>query len=235
MKKKFNQNNISDVFFDLDHTLWDFEKNSALAFKSIFKNKGYKFSIHNFLKIYNPINHYYWKLYRENIINHKELRIRRLKSSFDMIGIKINIKEINEISEFYAEKLLNYNHLIPGAIELLKFLKKKYSLSIITNGFKKIQNIKVENSGLNQFFDNIITSEEVGFKKPDPIIFKKALEKSIVMPVNSVMIGDSFEADIMGALNFGMKAIHFNSHNEKKHNLCPIVYELIEIKEILFD
>ena len=112
-------------------------------------------------------------------------------------------------------------------------LKLNYQLNVITNGFEVVQHHKIKNSGLAKYFKNIITAEKVGYKKPNPIIFEYALDQTKTTPENSLMIGDSLEADIMGALNIGMKAIHFNSHNEPLHDHCPIVNNLYEIKGML--
>ena len=93
-----NVNRISDIFFDLDHTLWDFEKNSALTFELIFSKLNCKVEINDFLAHYNPINQNCWRLYRQNKISQKELRIQRLVQTFNALNIKIKVKELKEIS-----------------------------------------------------------------------------------------------------------------------------------------
>ena len=139
--------------------------------------------------------------------------------------------EIEEISTLYISHLSSFPHLFDGTFDLLNLLKIKYRLHIITNGFDKVQHFKIANSGLQIYFQNIFTAEKIGFKKPNPEIFKIALEIAKTTPEASIMIGDSFEADIQGALNMGMQAIHFNSHNEKSHNHCPIVNSISEISQ----
>ena len=224
---------VTDVFFDLDHTLWDFEKNSALTFEKIFEELKIDLDLNNFLKAYEGINHQYWKLYRENKISQKELRGKRLIKTFQAIDFDFDPTKIDLISDQYILNLSTFSNLFKGTISLLEGLKYKYQLHVITNGFEAVQHHKIKNSGLYTYFENIFTAEKVGYKKPHPIIFEYALDQTNTLAKNSLMIGDSLEADILGALNIGMQAIHFNSHNEPQHDHCPIVKNLSEIKGLL--
>lgn len=227
-----NTHSVTDIFFDLDHTLWDFEKNSGLAFNEIFIELNFPFSLDVFLKFYNPINHAQWKLYRENKITQEDLRFNRLNMTFEKLNYSASIGLIDKISEQYITYLSTFPHLFEGAIELLEALKSRFKLHIITNGFDKVQQFKIENSGIKSFFEFVFTAEKVGFKKPHPEIFIQSLKTVNTTAEASIMIGDSFEADILGALNQGMQAIHFNSHNEEVHAKCPIVYSLAELKAL---
>jgi len=227
-----NTHSVTDIFFDLDHTLWDFEKNSGLAFNEIFIELNFPFSLDVFLKFYNPINHAQWKLYRENKITQEDLRFNRLNKTFEKLNYSASIGLIDKISEQYITYLFTFPHLFEGAIELLEALKSRFKLHIITNGFDKVQQFKIENSGIKSFFEFVFTAEKVGFKKPHPEIFIQSLKTVNTTAEASIMIGDSFEADILGALNQGMQAIHFNSHNEEVHAKCPIVYSLAELKAL---
>ena len=227
-----NTHSVTDIFFDLDHTLWDFEKNSGLAFNEIFIELNFPFSLDVFLKLYNPINHAQWKLYRENKITQEDLRFNRLNKTFEKLNYSASIGLIDKISEQYITYLSTFPHLFEGAIELLEGLKNRFRLHIITNGFDKVQQFKIENSGIESFFEFVFTAEKVGFKKPHPEIFIQSLKTVNTTAEASIMIGDSFEADILGALNQGMQAIHFNSHNEEVHAKCPIVYSLAELKAL---
>ena len=227
-----NTHSVTDIFFDLDHTLWDFEKKSGLAFNEIFIELNFPFSLDVFLKFYNPINHAQWKLYRENKITQEDLRFNRLNKTFEKLNYSTSIGLIDKISEQYITYLSTFPHLFEGAIELLEALKSRFRLHIITNGFDKVQQFKIENSGIKSFFEFVFTAEKVGFKKPHPEIFIQSLKTVNTTAEASIMIGDSFEADILGALNQGMQAIHFNSHNEEVHAKCPIVYSLAELKAL---
>jgi putative hydrolase of the HAD superfamily len=220
---------LTDIFFDLDHTLWDFEKNSRLTFKKIFNELKLTLDLEQFISHYNPINHAYWKAYRENQISQEELRFYRLSDTFNQIQYTSSIKQINLISEAYITNLSTFPYLFEGAIPLLKKLKANYKLHIITNGFERVQHFKIKNSGLAPYFDFVFTAEKVGYKKPHPEIFKAALDQTQTDPKKSLMIGDSLEADILGALSQGMHAVHFNSHHENRHENCLIVDSLDEL------
>lgn len=223
---------ISDVFFDLDHTLWDFEKNSALAMQQVFEEENVTISYTEFLKIYSPINFDYWERYRKDEITQQELRYGRLRDSFDAMSFVIDDKTIDVISEKYITYLPTYNHLFDGAIELLDYLAPKYKLHIITNGFHDVQNRKLTNSGIFKYFQTITNSENAGFKKPNPIIFEFALSSANTTKETSVMIGDCIDADVRGAINYGMDAILFCS-KEVEYDNIKRVKTLKDLKNIL--
>lgn len=225
---------IEHVFFDLDHTLWDFEKNSALTFQKIFSENNINLKIENFLEVYIPLNLKYWKLYREEKITKEALRYQRLKSAFDGVNYTISDSLIDKIAIDYIDNLSNFHHLFEGTFELLDYLKEKYTLHIITNGFAEIQSKKMMNSKIHHYFKEIITSESVGLKKPNPIVFNYALQAASAKATNSIMIGDSLEADIQGALNVGLQAIHcvFDDVTITDKNIRTVNH-LLEIKQYL--
>lgn len=224
---------ITDIFFDLDHTLWDFEKNSALTFNKILKEHDVNVDVQEFLKIYVPINLAFWKLYREEKITKSDLRYQRLKKVFDLLGHKITDQKIDDLSEAYIVHLSSFTHLFPNTMEILEYLRPKYRLHIITNGFQEVQEKKLNNSNIRGYFDQIIDSEMAGVKKPDPMIFQMALKNANAAPNTSLMVGDSLEADILGAQAVGLHTLHFNAHNEPKHDFCEMIYDLHEIKAYL--
>ena len=227
------RNKVSDVFFDLDHTLWDFEKNSALTFKKILNEHNVGVDIPDFLEVYIPINLAFWKLYREERITKSELRYQRLKTVFDELKHTVSDATINQLAVDYIKYLSSYNHLLPNTIEILDYLKPKYKLHIITNGFQEIQEKKMVNANIREYFDQIINSEMAGVKKPNPIIFELALSSANTTSDTSIMIGDSLEADILGAKAVGLHAIHFNAHNDPQHEVCDMIHDLSEIKSFL--
>ncbi len=224
------KNLVTDVFFDLDHTLWDFEKNSALTFKQILAEHTPGVDLQEFLKVYVPANFAFWKLYREEKITKEQLRYQRLRTVFDTLGYPIEDATINLLADEYIHHLSSHNHLFPNTMEILAYLRPKYRLHIITNGFQEIQDKKLQNANIHTYFDQVINSEMAGVKKPNPHIFELALEMAGVAPEKSIMIGDSLEADIQGALNVGFHALHFNSDNGPVHDLCAMIQDLNEIK-----
>lgn len=225
--------NITDVFFDLDHTLWDFDKNSALTFEKIFELNNIDVDTKQFLSYYEPINLGYWKLYREDKIDKDSLRFGRLNDAFLAINKEIEKKIIYKLSEDYITYLATFNHLFDNAIDILNYLNVKYKLHIITNGFKEIQYKKLMLSNINHYFDTITNSEQVGVKKPNPKIFNYAIEAANTHPDRSIMIGDNYEADIMGAYNIGMDVIFFNINNESINGDVKQINDLIHLKKYL--
>lgn len=224
---------VTDVFFDLDHTLWDFEKNSALTFEKIFLENNISANLDDFLNVYIPTNNAYWKLYREEKVTKEDLRYQRLKVTFDALGYSITDGVINLLADEYIGSLSSFNHIFEGAHDILTYLKPKYGLHIITNGFQEVQEKKLKNSDLYAYFDKVINSEMAGVKKPNPYIFKLALGLTKTQSHNALMIGDNLEADILGAQAAGFHVLHFNAHKESTHNYCDMIDNLGEIKSFL--
>jgi len=225
--------NITDIFFDLDHTLWDFDKNSEMAFDRIFKTKYQEIVTQDFIKQYIPINQECWRLYQNDKITHQELRYNRLKFSFDALNYVISEDNILEIANDYIEFLTDNNYLFDGAIEVLEYLKPKYKLHIITNGFAHVQEKKINNASLGGYFSTITNSELAGVKKPNSIIFDYALKLANTSKESSIMIGDDFEADVNGALNAGIDAIFFNEKRVDVSENYKQINHLLELKKYL--
>lgn len=222
---------IDHIFFDLDHTLWDFDKNSELAFDRIFKENHPTLDTKSFVDIYAPINQLCWKLYQFDKITHQELRYKRLKDSFDALNYDISDVDINQMAIDYITYLPENNLLFDGAKEVLEYLNPKYKLHIITNGFAEVQYKKLKNSGISDYFVSVTNSEMAGVKKPNPKIFEFALSLANATKENSIMIGDCIDADIQGALSFGMEAIYFNEKKEAISNDINQINQLIQLKE----
>ncbi len=214
--------NINDVFFDLDHTLWDFEKNSALTFGKILSHNGIHVDLGTFLSHYVPLNFSYWERYRNGDITQEILRYGRLRDTFNLLKHSIEDDVIDKLSADYIESLPDHNHLFDGAFEVLEYLSASYNLHIITNGFDQVQNRKISNSGLAKYFKTITNSEMAGVKKPNPLIFEYALAKANARKESSIMIGDCIDADVRGALGCGIDAILFNEVACKDTNIKQI-------------
>lgn len=224
---------VTDIFFDLDHTLWDFERNSALTYARIFAEEGVRLPLEIFLKEYIPQNLAFWKMYREGRISAEDLRYQRLKTVFTRLDYPADDTLIHTLSERYIELLSSHTHLLPDAREMLEYLGVHYRLHIITNGFEQVQLRKLRNCGLDTFFGQVVHSERAGVKKPDRRIFELALDLAGATATAAVMVGDSLEADILGAKAVGMQALHLNVHGDPHHDHCPVIYHLREIKTYL--
>lgn len=192
----------SHIFFDLDRTLWDFDRNSHETFTDIhlkydLHGKGVR-SFDEFIHNYQKINLELWDHYRKGEIKKEVLNVKRFSLTLATFGISDEYLS-ESIANDYVSISPTKNHLYPGTVEILEYLKGKYNLHIITNGFEEVQHRKLKNSDLNKYFTHVITSEDAGYKKPDVNIFKYALAVARAKSAESLMIGDDIEVDIQGA------------------------------------
>ena len=224
---------IKHVFFDLDHTLWDFDKNSALTFDKIFKMHNVEINLKVFLEVYEPVNLNYWKRYRNDEIDRLQMRYGRLRDTFNEINYKVDDILIHNLSVDYIEYLSSFNHLFEGTIEVLNYLHPKYPLHIITNGFEEAQMKKMNGSAITSYFKTITNADQAGVKKPNPIIFDHALNLANANAKESIMIGDNYEADVLGALNVGYDAIFFNYRNDHTESHIKQINHLSQIRKYL--
>ncbi|MDG1728763.1 MAG: YjjG family noncanonical pyrimidine nucleotidase [Algibacter sp.] len=224
---------ITDVFFDLDHTLWDFDKNSELTFRKIFELHKVNVNISEFLIHYVPINLKYWRLYREDKIEKNMLRFTRLNETFKAINFNAEADLVHKLSDDYMAHLTTFNHLFENTFEILDYLSINYNLHIITNGFDEVQYKKMSHSKIDHYFKTITNSENAGVKKPNPIIFNYALNLAKTKPNKSVMIGDSYEADILGAKNMGMDVVFFDVNSMTVDSDIKQIDNLIQLKKYL--
>lgn len=224
---------IKHIFFDLDHTLWDFDKNSGLTFQKIFDLHKINVGLNDFLKVYEPINFKYWKLYREEKVSKSKLRYGRLKDAFDAIDFKVKDNVINQLSDDYITYLTTFNNVFEGTYDILEYLEPKYELHIITNGFEEAQTKKIEKANLRSYFKTVTNSEMAGVKKPNPKIFNHALKLAEADPENSIMIGDNIEADVQGAIDVGMQAVLFDYANRNISSNYKTITKLKQLQEFL--
>ncbi|MDX1651650.1 MAG: YjjG family noncanonical pyrimidine nucleotidase [Brumimicrobium sp.] len=206
---------IQHIFFDLDRTLWDFETNSKAALQTIFEELKLAEFISNFddfHTVYREINAQYWSDYSKGVVSKEDLRSGRFLKTLQKFDI--NDTELGTtIGDKYIQISPHQTNLFPGTKETLEQLKKdNFRLHIITNGFKETQFIKLEKSGIIQYFEDILCSEEIGVNKPDPKVFNAALRRTGAKNVHSMMIGDDFNADIIGAENCGIRAVLFDPY-----------------------
>lgn len=227
--------NIKHIFFDLDNTLWDFEKNSREALLHLFSEHNIqehcKTNFDGFIEIYEAINHELWHLYSLQQTTKEELRYQRFHKAFLHFNYD-NLPLSHQWADDYLKISPYKTHLIDGAMDVLLHLKDNYKLHIITNGFKEVQHIKLDYSNLKSFFEHIIISEEHGFNKPDIKIFDLAQSLTNSQFHECVMIGDNYDTDILGALNAQWKAIYL-SNNQKKNDDANFsqIERLIQLKE----
>lgn len=200
------------IFFDLDRTLWDFERNSAETLTELFGELKLAHAgvpdAPTFIRTYVEKNDLCWALFRQNKMSKDSLRTERFAMA--LAEFQINDGAIaREMAEQYVERSPLKTALFPHASETLTYLAQRYTLHIITNGFEEVQHIKLRQSGLEPYFKTVTTSERAGCKKPEARIFQHAMAVAGAHNFNSLMVGDDWEVDIQGALNAGMKAVYF--------------------------
>ena len=208
--------NPRPLFFDLDHTLWDFETNSRLALRAGFEavdlaGKGVS-DVDAWIASYEKANDWCWAQFRAGLMDKATLRSERFRLAFEGLGLTPDETASRALGEHYIDTSPYQTALFPGAIEVLEALQVRgHQMVVLTNGFEEVQHIKVKNSGLEPFFSEVFTSDALGVKKPNPKAFELAAERSgFSMEAPIVMIGDSMESDIDGAQNVGWDAVHFN-------------------------
>ncbi len=222
------------IFFDLDNTLWDFDKSSEEVLIELYDK--YKLgdlgveSFELFHSKYKERNTMMWEQYRLGKIGKAELRDQRFSLTFWDMGLDAEIAP-PELADEYLKLSPLRNNLFPHAHEVLSYLQKKYLLHIITNGFEEAQHIKIAASKLTSYFKEIIISEHTGYKKPDIKIFEYSAEKAKTIPEECLMIGDGLDIDILGAAAAGWDTVYFNPacipHTEKP------TFEIRSLNELL--
>jgi putative hydrolase of the HAD superfamily len=224
------------LFFDLDRTLWDFDKNSEIALRQIFAAEDLEAQMggfDHFHKQYVYQNAHLWKLYGKGIIKKDDLRHERFRVTLKYFKIKDEAL-VQRLSDAYVQISPRQTALFPKAIDTLETLQKMdFKLHIITNGFQEVQFVKLENCGLRAFFDVVVCSEFVGKNKPDLAIFKYALNQAGAKAEKSVMIGDDYHVDVAGALRAGMQALWFDPSAKNQYNYDNCISELSVIPELL--
>ncbi len=226
------------LFFDLDHTLWDFESNSSVTLQQLYHDfKLMESGIEDFEQFrstYEMHNERFWERFRKGFIRREDLRWKRMWHT--LLDFKIADNELaHKLSEVYLSLLPQQGRLMPFALEILDYcVAKNYQIHLITNGFEVTQWQKMRTSGIDHYFKQVITSESSNSMKPMPAIFEYAIKATGASISESIMIGDTLEADVLGAQSYGMDQVYYNvrklPHQEKP------TYEiscLSELKQLL--
>lgn len=225
------------LFFDLDHTLWDYHANATIALNKLYetyKLGQYFTSPSEFITLFNQHNDALWEKYRKGEIKKEELRYKRFRLSF-------KDKELNndnlavEIGDLYMEITPRLNTLFPNAVETLEYLaSREYPMYILTNGFLKTQEIKLENAGIDKFFIKIFSSDELGINKPHKDFFHWVISSLHANKKECLMIGDDEKVDIEGANKYGIDSVWFNSFNQDRSDKAvETISDLSQLKEFL--
>jgi len=224
------------LFFDLDRTLWDMDRNARETLQELFDHHQLQArgiaSAEEFITHYIRYNDVLWDRYRRGLIDKASLRVLRFRQSLAHFGVK-DEQLAEAFGEDYVKEAPRKTHLLPGALETLQNLEKKFTLHIITNGFEEVQHVKLKNCALANFFSSVITSEKAGCTKPDLRIFRYALKSCGAQKQEALMIGDDLEADIKGAQQAGWDQVWLNTGPEKKTKATYTIRELRQLEKIL--
>ena len=215
---QFKMRKYKHLFFDLDRTIYDFDRNALETFHDIYsifdlKTKGID-DFEKFFKVYNTHNNKLWDLYRKGKITKDKLKFYRFELTLNDFEID-DIQLAKKMGDEYVRLSPTKKNLFPHCIETLEKLKHHFEMHIITNGFEEVQMAKLRNTGLIKYFDKIITSERAGVKKPASEIFDFSLKLANANSYESLMIGDDLKVDILGAKNSGIDQVFVNYDNEE--------------------
>ncbi len=226
----------SHIFFDLDHTLWDYESNARIVLRDTYdKFKIQEQTTHGperFIEVFFKVNDSLWHLYNQGHIDREQIRQRRFENVFSELKI-LGFDQGEAMSEYFLFNCPRQTQVMDGALEVVSYLKAKYHMSIVTNGFDDVQSIKLNVSGLDSYFSHVFTSENTGFKKPNRGIFDCAMKELGVEPESILMIGDNHSSDILGARNAGITPLLFNPNGKVKSDCEIQINHLSELIELL--
>ena len=222
------------LFFDLDHTLWDFATNAQETLHQLYHDyelaRHGTFSFEQFSDRYNEVNLALWRLYQANKVTQKQLRALRFSRTFSKLGVAEADIPV-DISARFTDILPRKSAVFPHTHEVLGYLRGQgYVLHLITNGFEDVQHIKLASSKLTDYFQEIITSEASGCLKPDPRMFAHSLARAGATAAESLMIGDNLECDVLGAYNAGIDQVYFNP--DKRRHFVQTTYEIASLDEL---
>ncbi len=222
------------LFFDLDRTLWDFEKNSVFTLQEMFEEAKIEQRAHisfsDFHEYYVGYNLSLWDLYKDGKIKKEHLSVQRFRGTLEHFNISDETLSL-KMAQDYIRISPTKTALFPDTITVLKVLSKRYSMHIITNGFNEVQFIKLKNSGLSPFFQEVITSEMVGVQKPHKEVFSYALDKAAALSDESLMIGDDQVSDIQGAQKVGVDQVFVDFHHDALK--CNPTFHIHSLSELL--
>ncbi|MXO25478.1 HAD hydrolase-like protein [Apibacter sp. B3924] len=238
LKKLYMKNNIKHIFFDLDNTLWDTDKNSKLTLKNIYENlkieEKYQLQFSDFYISYYNRNENLWSLYRQDKVSKADILEKRFRDTF--LEFHINDPAIwDYFNANFLTQIMENNNLIEYAEEILKYLKTKgYQLHVVSNGFVIQTEQKVQETCIKDYITSLTSGEEINKRKPAKEVFELGLKKAHALVNESAFIGDDWEADVLGSQRIGMYPVYFNYKKEDhyKNAEIPIIKNLLELKNI---
>jgi putative hydrolase of the HAD superfamily len=222
------------VFFDLDQTLWDFDKSSAETLRELYSDytlqSKLSCNVELIIERFSSINERLWDEYSAGRITKEELRYKRFREVFHGFG-EFEEGFFEQLGEEYLIRCPQKGNLLPFAKEVLDYLISRYQLHIITNGFEEIQHKKIYHSGIQKYFKEIVTSDKTGCRKPEKKMFTFALEKVNCSPHQCIMIGDNLQADMLGASNSQIDQVFYNP--KRARYFMNVTYEINCLSQLM--
>lgn len=225
------------ILFDLDHTLWDFDKNSRETLVELFHTFELaslgSFNCNDFCDTFCTVNQQLWALYNRGAYDQQRLRTERFKLILAELGVAEELVP-SALADEYLKLCPTKPHVFPYTAEVLQYLQQRYALHILTNGFSDVQAVKLRSAGLTNFFIEVVSADTIGYQKPSREIFDYVIDKIGASCDECIMIGDNLEADVKGALNAGIDCVFFNPSGTRHQT--KTTYEiscLSKLKDIL--
>lgn len=237
MSQNRPHSDYTHVIFDLDRTLWDFDRCCFETLEELYHEyeliEHGVFSLEAFQQTYMKYNNQLWALYDEGKMSKQELRKKRFKLTLEELGAR-NVLFTDKLEDHFLELCPRKRHLTPYAKEILEYLKGNYHLSILTNGFKEIQHTKLRSGGIDHYFSHMVTSECAGYKKPQVEIYHYTVEQIGARVSDCLFVGDSLLTDIPGAARARMDHVFYNPEKHvHEHRVTHEVHRLDELQGIL--
>ena len=225
---------LEHVFFDLDHTLWDYDRSSKETLLEIYERfdvSSSSVSQKKFLNTFYDINDGLWHRYNIGEIDREYIKKNRFKTIFERLEVDTTLSEA--ASGYFLNHCSVKPYLMPDALTALNYLRPKYKLHVITNGFLDSQTNKIKSSGIDKYFDTVVTSECANSRKPSSEIFEYALSKASAAKENSIMIGDNPKTDVKGAREFGLQTVFYDPSQRRRSLADYTISSLYELLKLL--
>lgn len=221
--------NIKAVLIDIDNTVLDFDKSARAVIIKLAKEHNIKLP-DRYFDVFHRINDELWTALEQGNLEKADIYRLRWKTIFEELDI---IADYNRFEEDFRKEMRNTSIPVEGAADILEYLSNKYPVYTASNSSKLQQEIRLKNSGLSRYITGMFSSEDIGYQKPAKEFFYECCKELYpICPDEIVMIGDSIDADIIGAKNFGIKSIWFDYYNKNYENLCFTDYRISELKEL---
>ncbi len=225
-----------NLFFDLDDTLWAFSVNAQSTFFEMYQKHRYGRyfpSFEHFYQLYQQRNHQLWVDYAAGKVTKDELNRQRFLYPLQVVGVPRAEEVATAFAKDFFQVIPTKSEVVPHAHEVLQELSSRYNLYILSNGFHELQRHKMRSAKLDTYFKAIILSDDIGILKPNPELFHHAMKVTNATPADSLMIGDSWESDVIGASAVGMHQVYFSPSGRVASLPFQPTYLISDLRQLL--